>query len=117
VIATSSATTTWAPGAAASVAGATATGRALRYALARLITTVAAIVAAIIVAGIILVLLKANPANDIVDAVREAAKWLSKPFDAIFELKRRRPEIALNWGIAAVVYLVIAGLIAKLLRR
>lgn len=88
-----------------------------RSAIAKAITTIAAIIATLIVVGIVLVLLKANPANDIVDALREIARFFAQPFDAIFELERRRPEIALNWGIAAVVYLVIAGLIAKLLRR
>ncbi len=88
-----------------------------RFAIAKAITTIAAIIATLIVVGIVLVLLKANPANDIVDALREIARFFAQPFDAIFELERRRPEIALNWGIAAVVYLVVAGLIAKLLTR
>ena len=88
-----------------------------RFAIAKAITTIAAIIATLIVVGIVLVLLKANPANDIVDALREIARFFAQPFDAIFELDRRRPEIALNWGIAAVVYLVVARLIAKLLTR
>jgi len=88
-----------------------------RSAIAKAITTIAAIIATLIVVGIVLVLLKANPANDIVDALREIARFFAQPFDAIFELERRRPEIALNWGIAAVVYLVVARLIAKLLTR
>ena len=88
-----------------------------RFAIAKAITAIAAIIATLIVVGIVLVLLKANPANDIVDALREIARFFAQPFDAIFELERRRPEIALNWGIAAVVYLVVAGLIAKLLTR
>jgi len=88
-----------------------------RFAIAKAITTIAAIIATLIVVGIVLVLLKANPANDIVDALREIARFFAQPFDAIFELERRRPEIALNWGIAAVVYLVVASLIAKLLTR
>ena len=88
-----------------------------RFAIAKAITTIAAIIATLIVVGIVLVLLKANPANDIVDALREIARFFAQPFDAIFELERRRPEIALNWGIAAVVYLVVARLIAKLLTR
>ena len=88
-----------------------------RYALARLITAVAGIAAAIIVAGIVLILLKANPENAIVDAIREAARWLAQPFDVIFEIERRRIEIAVNWGLAALVYVVVAGLIARLLVR
>ncbi len=66
-----------------------------RFAIAQAITTIAAIIATLIVVGIVLVLLKANPANDIVDALREIARFFAQPFDAIFELERRRPEIAL----------------------
>ena len=91
--------------------------RGARIAIARAITAIAGIIAVLIVVGILLVVLKANPANDIVDALRETARFFAQPFDAIFELERRRPEIALNWGIAAVVYLVVARLIAKLLTR
>jgi len=71
----------------------------------------------IIVVGIVLVLLKANPAQDIVKVPRDAAKYLSQPFDAIFQMDRRRTEIAVNWGIAAVVYFVVGSLLARLLRR
>ncbi len=86
-----------------------------RSALARLIMIAVALVAALIVIGIALVLLKANPANGIVDALRSSAKWLAQPFDAIFNLKRRRPEIALNWGIAALVYFAAGALLARLI--
>jgi len=92
-------------------------GAGARIAIARAITAIAGIIAVLIVVGILLVVLKANPANDIVDALRETARFFAQPFDAIFELERRRREIALNWGIAAVVYLVVARLIAKLLTR
>ena len=92
-------------------------GAGARIAIARAITAIAGIIAVLIVVGILLVVLKANPANDIVDALRETARFFAQPFDAIFELERRRREIALNWGIAAVVYLVVGRLIAKLLTR
>jgi len=69
------------------------------------------------VLGIVLVLLKANPDNAIVDAIRDAAKYLSKPFDAIFEMDKRRTEIAVNWGIAAVVYLIAGSVLARVVSR
>ena len=86
---------------------------AARRALARIISLITAIVVGVIVLGIVLVLLKANPENAIVDALRDAAKYMSKPFDAIFEMDKRRTEIAVNWGIAAVVYGLVGGLLAR----
>lgn len=85
-----------------------------RRLLARLITLLTLVVVAIIVLGIVLILLKANPENGIVDAIRETARWLTQPFDTIFDLERRRTEIAVNWGIAAAVYLAIGSFLAKL---
>jgi hypothetical protein len=84
--------------------------------VARLVRFVASAIAAIIVAGILLVVLEANPANDIVNAVHDAAQWLVGPFDDMFTLDDEKAEVAVNWGIAALVYLiagmVVAGLIA-----
>jgi predicted membrane channel-forming protein YqfA (hemolysin III family) len=95
-------------------AGAATAGR---LALARLVRTVAAIVALILIAGIVLVLLKANPANGIVSAIHDAAAWLAGPFDHMFKLAKARTETAVNWGIAAVVWYVIGHVIARLLAR
>ncbi len=86
---------------------------AARHALARIIDVITLLVVVTIALGIVLVLLKANPDNAIVDAIREAAKYLSKPFDAIFEMDKRRTEIAVNWGIAAVVYLIAGRVLAR----
>ena len=83
--------------------------------LARLVRLAAGIVAAIIVAGILLVVLKANPTNDIVSAVHDAAKALVGPFDGMFSLDSAKATIALNWGIAALVYLILGALIARLI--
>lgn len=92
-------------------------GTAARNALARLVGLVTAIVVGLIVLGIVLVVLKANPENAIVDTIREGARALATPFDAIFELEKRRTEIAVNWGIAAGVYAIIGTFIARLLQR
>lgn len=88
-----------------------------RRALARLIDLITLLVVVTIILGIALVLLKANPENEIVDTIRNVAKYMSRPFDAIFEMDKRRTEIAVNWGIAAVVYLVIGRVLAAVLKR
>jgi hypothetical protein len=71
----------------------------------------------VLLVGILLVLLGANEQNDIVGAVVDAARWLAGPFANMFELDSRKTEVAVNWGIAAVAYLVISSLIARVLVR
>jgi hypothetical protein len=78
---------------------------------------VVTIVVVIIVAGILLVVLKANPSNGIVSHVHDWARSLAGPFDGIFSFHNARVAIAVNWGIAAAVYLLIGGLIARLIGR
>ena len=85
------------------------------YLLANLVRTVAAVVVGIILIAIVLVLLGANPDNDIVSWLRDAAAWLAGPFDGIFNFDSEKATLAVNWGIAAIVYAVIAGLISHLL--
>ena len=87
------------------------------WSLARVITTLATVVAAIIAAGIILKVLGANPSNGIVRIVVDAASWLSAPFHGLFNLKDNDWQIVLNWGLAAVVYLIVARLVARMLVR
>ena len=87
------------------------------WTLARLVTLVAGLVAAVIVLGILLVVLEANRSNDIVNAVLDAARWLAGPFKDLFTIDNRKTEVAVNYGIAAVVYLAIGSVIARILRR
>jgi hypothetical protein len=83
--------------------------------LARVVQLVVSIVVLIIVAGILLVVLKANPANSIVSEVHDWAHSLAGPFDGMFSFHSANAAIAVNWGIAAVVYLLVGGLIARLI--
>jgi hypothetical protein len=87
------------------------------WTLARLINTVAGIVSAVIVLGIVLVVLGANPANDVVNAVLDAGRFLAGPFRDVFSFDHHKLEVAVNWGIAAAVYTMAAGLLVRLLRR
>ena len=83
--------------------------------LARIVRIVVALVAAIIVAGILLFVLEANPSNSVVDAVHDTAHTLVGPFKDMFSFHSAHVAIAVNWGIAALVYLVVGGLIARLI--
>jgi hypothetical protein len=85
--------------------------------LARVVHLVVSVIVVIIVAGILLVLLKANPSSSIVSEVHDWARSLAGPFDGIFSFHNANVAIAVNWGIAAVAYLFVGGLIARLLGR
>ena len=86
-------------------------------AVARLIRTVTWLVVLVIVAGILLWVLSANPHNTIVSDVHDAANWLVTPFHGLFSVKGAKLHLAVNWGVAAVVYAVVGNLLATLMGR
>ena len=75
----------------------------------------ATVVVAFILAGIAIHLLDANTSNDIVSAVNDVAEWLTQPFHNVFDLNDDEARIAVNWGLAALVYAVAAAIIVRLL--
>jgi hypothetical protein len=86
-------------------------------ALARVIRTLAGLVAAVIVTAILLKLLSANPHNEIVSDIHDAGAWLATPFKHLFNFKSGNVSLAVNWGLAALVYLVVGSLLASLVGR
>ncbi len=86
--------------------------------LAGLVATLGMAVFFVIAIGIALVVLDARETNDIVSTWLDVSRWLTDPFRGIFDLERGKEhlQIAINWGIAALVYLLIATVIARLLR-
>jgi hypothetical protein len=88
-----------------------------RAAIARLVLVAGTVVFLVIAAGILLVVLGANQDNDVAAVVLDAARWLAGPFDGLFDMGSHKAEIAVNWGIAAVVYAAIARLLAHVLLR
>jgi hypothetical protein len=85
--------------------------------LARIVSLITAVVVGLVVIGIVLIVLEANRDNEIVDWLVSAAEFLAEPFDNVFEPDGKKARIAINWGLAAVVYAIVGGLIAGLLRR
>jgi hypothetical protein len=96
--------------------GASAAG-SLMFGIARLIRLITAIVVIVIVAGILLRVLGANTTNTIVKDIHDAAKFLVGPFDNMFSISKPKVSIAVNWGIAALVYAIVGGFIASLFAR
>jgi hypothetical protein len=87
------------------------------WGVARIVSLITSIIVGLIVLAIVLVLLEASRGNAIVDWLVGAGDWLSNPFHGIFSLDSHKATVAVNWGLAALVYAVIGGFIARLLRR
>jgi hypothetical protein len=87
------------------------------WGVARIVSLITAVVVGLIVVGIVLVLLEANRDNAIVDWLVGAAGWLTQPFHDIFSMDGHKQQVAVNYGLAAVVYALVGGFIARLLRR
>ena len=85
------------------------------HTLGRLVRLAAGVVAAIIAAGILFIVFDANSSNDIVSTVDDAARALVGPFDDMFSFDNAKTAVAVNWGIAALVYLIAGALIARLI--
>lgn len=75
-------------------------------------------IAFVIGVGIALVVLDARETNDIVTVWLDVSRWLTEPFHGLFDLERGKEDLQLgiNWGLAALAYLVVALVIARLLR-
>jgi hypothetical protein len=88
-----------------------------RFALARIVTLIGSLVAGVIVIGILLIVLGANPANEVVNWLTNAAQWLTGPFHGLFDLESSKWQVAVNWGLAAIAYLAVSRLLARLAAR
>ena len=85
--------------------------------LARIVRSLAGIIALIIVVAIVLFLVGANPSNQIVSAIHDAGAWLAGPFKNPFSIHNAKLAMAVNWGLAALAYLIVGHIIASLLAR
>jgi hypothetical protein len=88
-----------------------------RASLARAVIVLTGAIALVLVLGIVLTVLKANRSNDVVQLVYDVARTLAGPLDGLFQLDSNKAEKAVNWGIAAVVWLALGRLVARLLLR
>ncbi|WP_306327000.1 hypothetical protein [Streptomyces venezuelae] len=66
----------------------------------------------ILVVWIALDLLEANRANGVVDLFHNVADWLAGWAIGLFDVASRTGQVLLDYGIPAVVYVVIANVIA-----
>ncbi|MGW1141561.1 hypothetical protein [Streptomyces zhihengii] len=86
-------------------------------AAARIIVVVADVMAFIIGLWILMYLLDANRANDLVEFVRESARWLAGWSYDLFTFDEEWARVVAGYGLAAIVYLFIGHAAAGALRR
>ena len=94
---------------------------ALRSKLARGVRLLFGVLATILALGAVLVVLRSNinEQNSIVEFITNVADAISGPFsrnDGIFDFSGKNADAKnalLNWGIAAIVYLLIGRLLAN----
>ncbi len=90
-------------------------GTSAGHGAARVITGVGAVFALFEVVYILLILFSANAANGFFRFVQSIAEPLALFFPGLFNLVNDKLEIILNYGLAAVFWLVVTGFIARLI--
>jgi hypothetical protein len=80
------------------------------------VLAITGIIVGIIALGILFVLAAANRGNMLVDFILDVASWLTTPFHDLFVRRDPEENVLINWGIAAIVYAVIGGVIARFAR-
>lgn len=86
-------------------------------AIARLIRVIVGLAVLVIVVAILLRVADANTGNVIVRDIHDVGKVLVGPFKNVFSIKNPKTAIAANWGLAALVWLIVGGFIASLIAR
>ncbi|MFG2512751.1 hypothetical protein [Streptomyces sp. NPDC048584] len=81
------------------------------------VAVIADIMAVILGLWILMYLLDANRANDLVQFVHNAANWLAGWSRDLFTFDEAWARVVFGYGLAAVVYLFIGHAVAGRLRR
>lgn len=85
--------------------------------VARVVSGVGALFAVIEVVYTLLHLFSANPANAFFRFMQSIAEPLALFFPGLFDLTNAKLEIIVNYGLAAVFWLVVTGLLARMVAR
>lgn len=83
----------------------------------RVIAAVADLMASVIALWILLFLLDANRSNRVVRFVHDAATWLAGWAQGIFTFDQEWARVVADYGLAAVVYLLVGHAVANRMHR
>ncbi|MFD0691882.1 hypothetical protein [Actinomadura fibrosa] len=85
--------------------------------IAAVISAVTTVVVVILAVHIIFVTFEANTSNDLVRWFGDRATDLAWQFKDVFQPKNPKAEVAVNYGLAALVYLVVGRILVTVVRR
>lgn len=88
----------------------------IRSVLATAVFTVAVLGAVVLALGATLVALDANTGNVLVSGVLDLGYRLVGPFADVFTFADPTKQILVNWGIAAVVFLIVGRVVERVIR-
>ncbi|NUT49600.1 MAG: hypothetical protein HOV94_20170 [Saccharothrix sp.] len=87
------------------------------FTAARVISAVGAVFALIEVLYILMILFGANPANAFFRFIQQLAEPLALFFPGLFQLGNANLDLIINYGLAAVFWVVVTSLLARLVAR
>lgn len=85
--------------------------------IATIVRIVGLVIVAILVGHIVLTLLEANPDNFLTEFVSSWAAELNLGLGNLFVPAQPKLAVTLNYGVAAIVWLVLTTVVVRLLRR
>jgi len=97
--------------------GATLARKRVVNAVAWAVSLVTTVVVLVLAVHIVFVAFEANTSNDLVEHVANWADDLAWQFKDVFQPSNPKWEVAVNYGLAAVVYLIVGRIVASLIRR
>lgn len=85
--------------------------------IATIVRIVGLVIVAVLVAHIVLTLLDANPANFLTEYIASWAAQLNLGLGNLFVPEQPKLMVTLNYGVAAILWLVLTTVVVRLLRR
>ncbi len=85
--------------------------------LATAVQVICTFAALFLAAYVVLTLGGANPDNGITEFVRSGANYVVLGFENLFTPEGERTRVLVNYGIAAIFWLVVGAIAARLIRR
>jgi hypothetical protein len=86
-------------------------------AVATVLRVIGLVIVAILVIHILLTVFGANPANAFATFIRDGANMFSLGLTDLFTFADAKLSAGVNYGIAAVIWLVITSIVVGLVRR
>ncbi|HEY8479235.1 MAG TPA: hypothetical protein VIL71_05315 [Spirillospora sp.] len=99
------------------IAGLAAARRRLAAVVATVVSVITTVVVVVLAVHIVFVAFEANTGNDLVRWFGERATDLSWQFKDVFQPENPKISVAVNYGMAALVYLIAGRILVGMIKR